>query len=90
MKNLSPRDEDFSPSVRNDRIVVNPNAVRNLTTNYSLLTATIAALLLHAQFEAWWVGVGSVQLPIFFIYFGLIVNKFSVRSSMVKGSEVRS
>ena len=42
-----------------------------LTTNYSLLTAALAAFFLHAQFEAWWVGVGSVQLPLFFIYIGL-------------------
>ncbi len=43
------------------------------TTHYSLLTAALAAFLIHAQFEAWWVGVGSVQLPLFYIYFGLIV-----------------
>lgn len=42
-----------------------------LTTHYSLLTAALAALILHAQFEAWWVGVGSVQLPLFFIFLGL-------------------
>jgi hypothetical protein len=44
-----------------------------LTTNYSLLTAALAAFLLHSQFEAWWIGVGSVQLPLFFVYTGLIV-----------------
>lgn len=56
-----------------------------LTTNlptgqagYSLLTAALAAMLLHAQFEAWWVGVGSVQLPLFFIYLGLAVYQLSV------------
>jgi hypothetical protein len=46
-----------------------------LTTTYSLLTAALAAFLLHAQFEAWWIGVGSVQLPLFFVYLGLIINK---------------
>ena len=43
-----------------------------LITKYSLLTASLAAFIIHAQFEAWWVGVGSVQLPLFFIYIGLI------------------
>ena len=44
-----------------------------LTTHYPLLTAALAALLLHAQFEAWWVGVGSVQLPLFFVYIGMML-----------------
>lgn len=33
-----------------------------------VLHCTLFALLLHSQFEAWWVGVGSVQLPLFLIY----------------------
>jgi O-antigen ligase len=45
--------------------------------HYSLLilNSSVAAMLLHAQFEAWWVGVGSVQLPIFFVYTGLMMRK---------------
>jgi hypothetical protein len=31
--------------------------------------AALAPLLLHAQFEAWWFGVGSVALPLFLIFF---------------------
>lgn len=46
-----------------------------LTTNCSLLTAALAAFLVHSQFEAWWVGVGSVQLPLFFVYLGLSFSK---------------
>jgi O-antigen ligase len=41
---------------------------------HNLLTAALAAFILHSQFEAWWVGVGSVQLPLFFIYLGLIFH----------------
>lgn len=54
-----------------------------LTTHYSLLTAALAAFIFHAQFEGWWVGVGSVQLPLFYIYFGLIVqgSRFDSSSS---------
>jgi hypothetical protein len=40
----------------------------------SILIASLAAFLLHSQFEAWWVGVGSVQLPLFFIYIGLVIR----------------
>jgi O-antigen ligase len=43
-----------------------------------ILIASFAAFLLHAQLEAWWVGVGSVQLPLFFVFIGLIINQ-SVR-----------
>jgi O-antigen ligase len=50
-------------------------------TNYSLLTAAFTAFLLHSQFEAWWVGVGSVQLPLFFVYIGLIVQSSTVQGS---------
>jgi len=50
----------------------------------SILIVALAALLLHAQFEAWWVGVGSVQLPLFFIYFGLIVQGSKSNSFTVK------
>ena len=37
----------------------------------SILIASLAAFILHAQFEAWWVGPGSIQLPMFLIYIGL-------------------
>lgn len=38
----------------------------------SFLFSVIIALIIHAQFEAWWVGPGSVQLPLFFIYLGAL------------------
>jgi O-antigen ligase len=44
------------------------------TAYCSLLTAALASFLIHSQFEAWMVGVGSVQLPLFFFYVGLLVN----------------
>jgi O-antigen ligase len=47
----------------------------------SLLIASLSAFILHAQFEAWWVGVGSVQLPLFFIYVGLLINQPITQSS---------
>jgi hypothetical protein len=47
-----------------------------ITDHRSLITAALAALLLHAQFEAWWVGVGSISLPLFLIilFFALTSN----------------
>lgn len=47
-----------------------------ITDHQSLITAALAALLLHAQFEAWWVGVGSISLPLFLIilFFALTSN----------------
>ncbi len=43
------------------------NNFEPLTTYNSILTAALAAMLLHSQFEAWWVGPGSVQLPLYLI-----------------------
>lgn len=34
---------------------------------YLLLLTVLAAMLLHSQFEAWWVGAGSVTLPLYLI-----------------------
>ena len=58
--------------------------LRVFADKVSLLTAALAAFLLHAQFEGWWVGVGSVQLPLFFIYFGLIVQCSKFNSSRLE------
>ena len=40
----------------------------------SIFWASLTALLLHSQFEAWMVGVGSIQLPFFFFYIGSMTN----------------
>lgn len=49
------------------------------TTHYAILISVLAALIVHAQFEAWWVGPGSIQLPIYliilFIAFSQIRNE---------------
>jgi len=45
------------------------------TAHYSLVTSVLIAMLVHSQFEAWWVGVGSVSLPLFLIVlFTLIIS----------------
>lgn len=44
-------------------------------TDIIFLLSVIAALCFHAQFEAWWVGIGSIQLPIFFMICGNALGK---------------
>ncbi len=41
---------------------------------YRLLIASLSTFIFHSQFEAWMVGVGSIQLPLFFFYLGSIIN----------------
>ncbi|MHB1688319.1 MAG: hypothetical protein ACYCVH_13220 [Ignavibacteriaceae bacterium] len=36
-----------------------------------LILPFLLAFIFHAQFEAWWVGVGSEMLPLFFVCLGL-------------------
>ena len=39
----------------------------------AILLASLAAIIIHSQFEAWWAGVGSIQLPLFFFYIGVLL-----------------
>jgi len=36
----------------------------------ALILSALTAFVIHSQFEAWMVGVGSIQLPLFFFYIG--------------------
>lgn len=47
----------------------------------SILIASLAAFILHAQFEAWWVGPGSVQLPLFYFYAGTAAKTITDQST---------
>lgn len=38
--------------------------------NIAMMIAIILAFTVNAQIEAWWVGVGSIQLPLFFMVLG--------------------
>jgi len=40
-----------------------------------LLLIFLIGCFIHAQFEAWWVGPGSVFLPLYFFYNGFILSK---------------
>jgi O-antigen ligase len=52
-------------------LIINNFRMNNLNfknnTEYYILLSSLTAMLVHSQFEAWWVGVGSVQLPLFYI-----------------------
>ncbi len=41
-----------------------------VTDDYTLyiVHCTLLVMLIHAQFEAWWVGVGSISFPLFLIF----------------------
>jgi hypothetical protein len=55
-----------------------------LTSHFSLLTATLSAMLVHSQFEAWWVGVGSVSLPLYLIILFMLIIKVRNNNIMSK------
>lgn len=38
------------------------------------------AFIFHSMFEAWWVGVGSVQLPLFFMFMGFALRSWDGKS----------
>jgi O-antigen ligase len=46
--------------------------VKNNYTLY-IVNCTLLALLVHSQFEAWWVGVGSITLPLYLIFLFMIL-----------------
>lgn len=64
-------------------------AVRDLQKNYGrfselerlidiiFLISVIIALCFHAQLEAWWVGIGSIQLPLFYMICGNALGSVS-------------
>jgi len=55
--------------------VPNENLVSDTRNPASgILLASIAAFIIHSQFEAWMVGVGSIQLPLFFFYTGCMIK----------------
>lgn len=41
-----------------------------LNNQSTIIKSILIALIIHAQFEAWWVGVGSIHLPMFYFYLG--------------------
>ena len=41
----------------------------------ALMICVLLGMCLHAQLEGWWLGIGSVQFPLFFGIAGIIVGK---------------
>ena len=50
-----------------------------VTSIQYILFASICAFILHGMFEAWWVGAGSFELPVFMVYIGLILPLRALR-----------
>lgn len=42
-------------------------------SSFLILNSSLAAMFVHAQFEAWWVGVGSISLPLFLIFLFMVL-----------------
>ena len=86
LKSLWKSERSINPEIRSIR--KSENSV--FFSLCSLLFAAVFAFILHAQFEAWWVGVGSVQLPLWFVYAGSVARSSSiiqsVNQSMIQSS----
>ena len=52
--------------IYNSQFTIKEN-FRSNSTLY-IVHCTLLAMFVHAQFEAWWVGVGSVALPLYLIF----------------------
>jgi O-antigen ligase len=52
--------------IYNSQFTIKENLRSNST--FYIVHCTLFAMLVHAQFEAWWVGVGSVAIPLFLIF----------------------
>jgi hypothetical protein len=79
VKKHNSTDDHLQDSNSMDKISIQSHSQANIQTFASrvfpaFLLSAIAAFLLHSMFEAWWVGVGSVQLPLFFIFTGYITR----------------
>jgi O-antigen ligase len=46
----------------------------------ALMICVLLGMCLHAQLEGWWLGVGSVQLPLFMGVAGVAIGKFRIDS----------
>jgi hypothetical protein len=41
----------------------------------ALMICVLFGMCMHAQLEGWWLGVGSVQLPLFMGTAGIVIGK---------------
>ncbi|MHB9011074.1 MAG: O-antigen ligase family protein, partial [Ignavibacteriaceae bacterium] len=60
----------------------NQNLESSIHHNLSILILSfLIAFLFHGQFEAWWVGVGSAEFPLFFTIIGLATAVIATQNS---------
>ena len=60
----------------------NQNLESSIHHNLSILILSfLIAFLFHGQFEAWWEGVGSEMLPLFFTFIGLATVVITTQNS---------
>jgi O-antigen ligase len=58
--------------IYNSQFTIKENFRSNST--FYIVHCTLFAMLVHAQFEAWWVAVGSIALPLFLIFLFMILS----------------
>jgi cell division protein FtsW (lipid II flippase) len=46
----------------------------------ALVICVLIGMCLHAQFEGWWLGIGSVQFPLFMGVAGIAIGKYRINS----------
>ncbi|HEY4482012.1 MAG TPA: O-antigen ligase family protein [Candidatus Brocadiaceae bacterium] len=66
--------------------IKNPSSI--IRQPSSILIASLAAFIVHSLFEAWWVGVGSTELPLFFLYIGCVIKPIITNDNATEGSVV--
>jgi O-antigen ligase len=64
-KGIHPFNHPVSAERTGDGSSIHPLKLRTV-----LLLSVLAVFFIHAQFEGWWAGVGSVHLPLLFIILG--------------------
>ena len=42
------------------------------------MVCVLVGMCVHAQFEGWWLGIGSVQFPLFMGVAGVAIGKFRI------------
>ncbi|MDR3668317.1 MAG: hypothetical protein P4L35_15855 [Ignavibacteriaceae bacterium] len=55
--------------------------LKTMDRNSIILICVLFGMCLHAQLEGWWLGVGSVQLPLFMGVAGVIIGNIRIKSA---------
>jgi len=57
------------------------NSKFKINSTFLILNSTLTAMFVHAQFEGWWVGVGSIQFPLYLLFLFTSIYYFNSGTS---------